>query len=139
MVLGSTVCESISHTQVVIEEVEEHQHAAAHDHKHADHDGGDVNRLFVLLLCGLVPLQLKVAPGGKPNTDHAAVHQRYLPSAAQLAGHSPFLSTAQNTHTQSMPPKMFSARGPVRHGPRLTVPSLWRSVREDGLGRNNTD
>lgn len=110
MVLRSTVCESISHTQVVIEEVEEHQHAAAHDHKHADHDGGDVNRLFVLLLCGLVPLQLKVAPGGKPNTDHAAVHQRYLPSAAQLAGHSPFLSTAQHTHTIHAPENVFRPR-----------------------------
>lgn len=60
----SRVCEGVSHTQVVVEEVEEHQHAAAHDHKNADHDGGDVNRLFVLLLRGLVPLQLEVAPGG---------------------------------------------------------------------------
>lgn len=52
-------------TQVVVEKVEEHQHAAAHDYEDTDHDGGDVNRLFVLLLCRLVPLQLKVAPGGK--------------------------------------------------------------------------
>lgn len=60
-----TVCEGIGPTQVVVEEVEQHQHAAAHHHKHADHDGSDINRLFVLLLRRLVPLQLKVAPGGK--------------------------------------------------------------------------
>lgn len=131
-------------TQVVVEKVEEHQHAAAHDYENTDHDGGDVNRLFVLLLCRLVPLQLKVAPGGKQTPsgaltrghcwmfaipepsggpgglfplslnsisshdlascqsgrgDHTAVHQRYLPSAAQLAGHNSFLATLQNTQS----------------------------------------
>lgn len=64
---GSTARKSVSHTQVVVEEVEEHQHTAAHDYKNTDHDGGDVNCLFVLLLCGLVPLQLKVASGGTTN------------------------------------------------------------------------
>lgn len=64
-VLRSRVCESVCRTQVVVEEVEEHQHAAAHDHKDADHDGGDVHRLLVLLLRHLVPLQLQVAPAGE--------------------------------------------------------------------------
>lgn len=128
------VCENVSHTQVVVEEVEEHQHAAAHDYKNTDHDGGDVNRLFVLLLCGLVPLQLKVASGGTTNdvnqrsrlgvSEPSASpprlfslslnsvqcelvscqsshddHQRYLPPAAQLAGHNSFLPTLQNTQS----------------------------------------
>lgn len=54
----------ICRTQVVIEKVEEHQHAAAHDHEHADHDGGDVHRLLVLLLCTVIPLVLHVASAG---------------------------------------------------------------------------
>lgn len=83
---GSTVCESVSHTQVVVEEVEEHQHAAAHDYKNTDHDGGNVNRLFVLLLCGLVPLQLKVASGGTTNV----VNQRSLLGVHHPGAVSPF-------------------------------------------------
>lgn len=58
------VCECISCTQVVVVKVEEHQHAAAHNNKHADHNGGDIHRLLVLLLCGLIPLELQVASGG---------------------------------------------------------------------------
>lgn len=65
MLIHERVQINVNHTQVVVEKVEEHQHAAAHDYKNTDHDGGDVNRLFVLLLCRLVPLQLKVASGGK--------------------------------------------------------------------------
>lgn len=65
MLIHECVQINVNHTQVVVEKVEEHQHAAAHDYKNTDHDGGDVNRLFVLLLCRLVPLQLKVASGGK--------------------------------------------------------------------------
>lgn len=49
---------------MVVEEVEKHQHAAAHDHKHADHDGGDVHCLLVLLLRAVVPLVLHVASAG---------------------------------------------------------------------------
>lgn len=90
-VFWSMACESVSHTQVVVEEVEEHQHAAAHDYKHTDHDGGDVNRLFVLLLCGLVPLQFKVASGGTTND----VNQRSL-----LGVHHP--------GAVSKPPEVFS-------------------------------
>lgn len=80
------MCESVSHTQVVVEEVEEHQHAAAHDYKNTDHDGGNVNRLFVLLLCGLVPLQLKVASGGTTNV----VNQRSLLGVHHPGAVSPF-------------------------------------------------
>lgn len=80
----TSVCERVSRTQVVVEEVEEHQHAAAHDHKHADHDGGDVHRLFILLLCGLVPLQLEVAPGGKPKAVSLVNPRSQSPAIALL-------------------------------------------------------
>lgn len=58
----------VCRTQVVIEVVEEHQHAAAHDHKHTNHDGGDVHRLLVLLLCAVIPLVLHVASAGGETT-----------------------------------------------------------------------
>lgn len=57
-------------TQVVVEEVKQHQHAAAHDHEHADHNGGDVYRLFVLLLCSVVTLVLHVASAGGETKSH---------------------------------------------------------------------
>lgn len=76
----------VSHTQVVVEEVEEHQHAAAHDYKNTDHDGGDVNRLFILLLSDLVPLQLKVASGGTTND----VNKRSLLGFTILESSVPF-------------------------------------------------
>lgn len=57
-------CVRICRTQAVIEKVQEHQHAAAHDHEHTDHDGGDVHRLLVLLLCTVVSLVLHVASAG---------------------------------------------------------------------------
>lgn len=59
-----TCASEVARTQVVVEKVEEHQHAAAHDHEHGDHDGGDVNGLLVLLLRSLVPLELQVASRG---------------------------------------------------------------------------
>lgn len=62
---GRYVVVCVCRTQAVVEEVEEHQHAAAHDHEHADHDGGDVHRLLVLLLCAVVPLVLHVASAGR--------------------------------------------------------------------------
>lgn len=51
-------------TQVVVEKVEEHQHVAAHDHEHTDHDGGDVHRLLVLLLRSVVSFVLHVTSAG---------------------------------------------------------------------------
>lgn len=168
-VFRSTACESVSHTQVVVEEVEEHQHAAAHDYKNTDHDGGDVNRLFVLLLCGLVPLQLKVASGGTTNGVNqgsllGGVHhpgavskpRRFSPFHWTAFGVSwrvaravmmitssiyrqlpSWLATTRfSLHFKTHNPcsKLFSACGPVRHRRRLTVPLLWHSIGEDGLG-----
>lgn len=66
-------------TQVVIEEVEEHQHAAAHDHKDADHDGGDVHRLLVLLLGAVVPLVLHVASACEENNREDRFHLKTQP------------------------------------------------------------
>lgn len=51
-------------TQLIIEVIQEHQHGAAHDHKHTNHDRGDVNDLLVLLLSTVVPFVLHVASGG---------------------------------------------------------------------------
>lgn len=62
------LCECVFRTQVVIEVVEEHQHAAAHDHEHTNHDGGDIHRLLVLLLCAVIPLVLHVASAGGETT-----------------------------------------------------------------------
>lgn len=62
------VCVRICRTQAVIEKVQEHQHAAAHDHEHTDHDWGDVHRLLVLLLRAVIPLVLHVASAGGENT-----------------------------------------------------------------------
>lgn len=62
------VCVRICRTQAVIEKVQEHEHAAAHDHKHTDHDWGDVHRLLVLLLRAVIPLVLHVASVGGENT-----------------------------------------------------------------------
>lgn len=62
------LCECVCRTQVVIEVVEEHQHAAAHDHEHTNHDGGDIHRLLVLLLCAVIPLVLHVASAGGETT-----------------------------------------------------------------------
>lgn len=50
-------------TQVVIEEVQEHQHGAAHDHEDAGHDGRHVHRLVLLLVRPVVTLVLHVPPG----------------------------------------------------------------------------
>lgn len=55
---------NVCRTQVVVEKVKEHQHVAAHEHEHADHDGADVHRLLVLLLCAVVPFVLHVTSAG---------------------------------------------------------------------------
>lgn len=67
-VLECVLCRCILCTQVVIEEVEQHQHAATHDHEHTDHDGCDVHRLLVLLLGAVIPLVLHVAPASRQTT-----------------------------------------------------------------------
>lgn len=55
----------VRRTEVVVEEVEQHQHVAAHEDEHTDHDGGDVHRLLVLLLRAVVSFMLHVTPENK--------------------------------------------------------------------------
>lgn len=58
--VGGALAEGGQHTQVVVEVVEQHQHDAAHDDKHTDHDGRHVHRLVLLLFRPIVSLMLHV-------------------------------------------------------------------------------
>lgn len=51
-------------TQLIIEVIQEHQHRAAHDHEHTNHDGGDINGFLVLLFSAVVPFVLHVTSAG---------------------------------------------------------------------------
>lgn len=55
---------------MIIKEVQQHQHRAAHDHKHTNHDGGDVNNLLIVFLGTVVSLVLQIT-SANTHTDKA--------------------------------------------------------------------
>lgn len=124
-------------TQVVVEEVQEHQHGAAHDHEDAGHDGRHVHRLVLLLVRPVVTLVLHVPPGeAQAGGGAQPASQLGAPRAAD-AGRDGEVALRGTAHyllrgPAPRPPPMASSSGAVRRheatgcrGPRAPHAHAW--------------